>query len=120
MIRSLQIEPGQAPRDLALIKERQPYFFAVGINAEKYTATALFYLAPIITDDPAVQLCWTNKVSQWRRLQPRPAEDDYSLETMLACVPPKRLLLEAIRELSPERKAEIRRAVLEKKEALRA
>jgi hypothetical protein len=115
-IRTLTIEPGQAPRDLDLIKDRAPYFFAVGINAEKYTATELYQLEAIITDDPAVQMCWRNKVSHWKQLQPR--TNDFSLEGMLSCVPPKRLLLEAIRELSPVRKAEIRRVVLEKKAAL--
>ena len=118
MNQKLTIDPVLAARDLDLIKERQGYFFAAGINTEKFTALELYQLETIITDHPAVQMAWRSKVDDWHR-QPRPVVADADpFKDAMSFVPPKRLLLAAIRELSPERKAEIRRAVLEKKEGL--
>jgi hypothetical protein len=101
MINALHFDVSEnSPRDQEIVEGCKPYFTAIGVDTSKWAANELYELESMITDDPEV----------WKLAKLAASLAHTSVVDILA----------AVRALSPQKKAAIRRCVLQKMAAKRA
>jgi hypothetical protein len=101
---------GSSPRDVEVVRECKPFFVAVGLDTQQFTALQLYALKEIIIEDPAVQKLWREKYNKYMASAARALaveQDDY--EHM---IPGIDILISAVAQQPPVVKSAIRARVL--------